>query len=63
MHLIEGSSVPALSVKLFRTMQNMPTGDITWFGKPMSEIDFMHAMTAENRLIYEFDVLRAYGMI
>lgn len=59
--LIEGPDVPALSVNLFRTMQNMPTGDIAWFGKPMPEADFIAAMAADHRLIYEFEVTRAYG--
>lgn len=60
--LIEGSEVPALSVKLFRTMQNRPTGSLMWFGKELTEEEFLQAMTQEPRLIYEFEIKRAYGV-
>lgn len=60
--LIEGPEVPALSVQLFRVMQKRPTGAIAWFGKDMAEEEFLQAMRQEPRLIYEFDVKRAYGL-
>ena len=61
--LLEGTDVPELSVKMFRQMQNRPTGDINWFGKEMSEADFMQTMRDDKRLIYEFEISRAYGMV
>lgn len=61
--LIEGAQVPELSLHLFRVMQNRPEGNIAWFGQDMTPEAFMAAMAADNRLIYEFDVQRAYGMV
>lgn len=61
--LIEGPDVPALSVQLFRVMQNRPTGNLSWFGGEMTPDDFKRAMVEEKRLIYEFDIRRAYGMV
>jgi uncharacterized pyridoxamine 5'-phosphate oxidase family protein len=61
--LIEGPDVPELSERLFRIMQNRPTGDLSWFGGEMTPDDFRRAMLEEQRLIYEFDVHRAYGMV
>ena len=61
--LLEGPDVPALSERLFRIMQNRPTGPLSWFGGEMSPEDFRRAMTEEKRLIYEFEVHRAYGLV
>jgi Pyridoxamine 5'-phosphate oxidase len=61
--ILEGDSVPDLSVRLFRAMQHRSDGDIAWFGKEMSVDDFKQAMAAEKRLIYEMDIQRAYGMV
>ncbi len=61
--LLEGPDVPELTVRLFRQMQNRPTGPINWFGKEMSEAEFVSAMAAEKRLIYEFNITRGYGMV
>lgn len=60
--LLEGPDIPAQSVKLFRAMQKRPTGNIMWFGKELTEDDFLQAMASESRLIYEFEVKRAYGV-
>ena len=61
--LLEGPDVPLLSERLFRIMQNRPTGPLSWFGGEMSPEDFRRAMTEEKRLIYEFEVHRAYGLV
>jgi Pyridoxamine 5'-phosphate oxidase len=61
--LLEGSDVPELSVRLFRQMQNRPEGNLSWFGKEMNPEDFMRTMAEEKRLIYEFEIKRAYGMV
>jgi len=60
--LLEGPDVPAQSVKMFRAMQKRPTGNLMWFGKDLSEEQFLQTMRDESRLIYEFDVKRAYGV-
>jgi hypothetical protein len=62
-HILEGEDVPLLQVKLFRQMQNRPSGPLNWFGKELSEEDFLLLMRQEKRLIYEFEILRAYGMV
>jgi Pyridoxamine 5'-phosphate oxidase len=60
--LLEGPDVPGLSVRLLRDMQGRPSGPITWFGAELEEDAFRQAMVDQGRLIYQFEVLRAYGM-
>jgi len=65
--ILEGPDVPDLSVHLFQVMQRdmpgrPPEGHIAWYGKPLSIDDFKQAMRDERRIIYEFDVLRSYGL-
>jgi PPOX class probable F420-dependent enzyme len=64
--LIEDPDVPDKSVRLFQTMQShmeVPPGMLMWNGKPTSIDDFKRIMVEEQRLIYEFEVLRSYGMV
>lgn len=61
--ILEGDGVPELSVRLFRAMQHRSDGDLAWFGKEMRVEAFKQAMAAEQRLIYEMDITRAYGML
>jgi len=60
--LLDGPDAVDLSVRLFRTMQDRPSGDLTWFGKDYDEQRFRKLMVDEGRLVYEFDVERTYGM-
>jgi hypothetical protein len=65
--ILEGPDVPEQSVRLFQVMQRdmpggPPEGQIAWYGKPLSIDDFKQAMRAERRIIYEFDVVRSYGL-
>jgi hypothetical protein len=60
--VIEGPEVPALSVRLFRTMQENPEGPLTWFGRELTEEEFLATMVAEQRVIYDFEVQRSYGL-
>jgi PPOX class probable F420-dependent enzyme len=52
------------SVRLFSVMQNAaPDADtLMWNGKPLTLDAFREAMRTEQRLIYEFDPQRIYGM-
>jgi hypothetical protein len=59
--ILEGPDAPAQSVRLFRVMQDRPAGPLSWFGGELEEAAFRQAMVDEGRLIYEFDVHRAYG--
>jgi hypothetical protein len=44
-------------------MQGLKPGEpIAWYGSPKTEEEFLRIMVEEQRLIYEFDVLRSYGM-
>ena len=61
--LLEGTDAPEQSVRLFRQMQRRPTGDLAWNGEELSEPDFLAAMVREGRLIYQFDVHKAYGLV
>jgi hypothetical protein len=60
--ILDGPDAAALNVRLFRLMQARPTGPLSWFGGEYEEADFLARMEAEGRLIYEFDVRRAYGL-
>jgi hypothetical protein len=37
-------------------------GPLSWFGGEYDEEGFLQHMTDENRLVYEFDINRAYGI-
>lgn len=38
-----------------------PTGALSWFGKALTDEEFLQQMTDEGRLVYEFEVERTYG--
>jgi len=61
--LLEGDDAAALSVKLFRVMQNKPSGGLNWFGKVLDEDGFLRQMKDEQRLVYQFEPLRVYGAV
>jgi hypothetical protein len=60
--ILEGPAVPEQSVQLFRFMQDRPSGPLSWFGGDVDEDAFRHTMIDEGRIIYEFVVVRSYGM-
>jgi hypothetical protein len=60
--ILDGPDAPALNARLFRVMQNRPTGPIQWYGADKSEPEFLAQMVSEGRLIYQFDPVRAYGL-
>ena len=60
--ILEGPDAPERSVRLFRAMQGKPTGPLSWYGKELDDDDFRRTMVDEGRLIYRFDVQRAYGL-
>jgi hypothetical protein len=61
--ILDGPDADEQNLQLFRVMQGRPTGQLTWFGDQLDESAFLVAMRDEQRLIYEFDVQRAYGMV
>jgi hypothetical protein len=60
--ILDGPDAPELSLKLFRTMQDKPTGPLSWFNGQLEEEAFLQTMRDEQRLVYEFDVSRSYGL-
>ena len=66
--ILDGPDVPAQSVRLFHEMQRglqpHPAGEnLMWYGKELTPTEFEAAMRAEGRVIYDFDVQRAYGLL
>ena len=60
--ILDGPEAASQNLRLFREMQAKPSGPLSWFGGELTEDDFLRAMTEERRLIYEFEVQRAYGL-
>lgn len=60
--ILEGPDAPRQSLLLFRQMQGKPSGPLSWFGGELTEEEFLQRMVDERRLIYQFEVHRAYGM-
>jgi hypothetical protein len=49
------------NLRLFRVMQNRPSGPLSWFSGELDEAAFLQTMQQEGRLIYEFTIHRCYG--
>lgn len=60
--ILDGPDAAQQNLRLFRTMQDKPTGPLTWYGDELDDEGFVQRMVDERRLIYEFDVHRAYGL-
>jgi hypothetical protein len=60
--VLEGADAPDQNLRLFRQMQQRPSGPLTWFSEELGEDQFRQKMAEEQRLIYEFDVHRSYGL-
>jgi hypothetical protein len=60
--ILDGPDAPDLNVRLFRIMQNRPTGPLSWFGGELDEDAFRARMADEGRLVYQFEVERTYGL-
>ena len=63
----EGPEVPELSLRYFNDMQRGLTpapkpGNVIWFGAERTPAEFLKLMVEEGRILYEFEVQRAYGM-
>lgn len=60
--ILDGPEAAVQNLRLFRVMQNRPTGSLSWFAGELDEAEFLQTMTDEQRLIYEFEVQRSYGL-
>jgi PPOX class probable F420-dependent enzyme len=66
--ILEGPDVPQLSLRLFQVMQaQLPrapaSGHVMWAGQERSIDEFFRIMVAEQRLIYQFEIKRVYGLV
>jgi PPOX class probable F420-dependent enzyme len=63
--ILDEPDAPQLNLQLFQVMQQgMPVepGKINWYGQPLGHVEFLQKMVEEQRLIYEFNIVRTYGM-
>ena len=60
--ILDGPDAPELNLRLFREMQKRPSGPLMWYGEELEEDAFLQRMVDEGRLIYEFDVVKSYGL-
>lgn len=60
--IIEGGDAVPRSVELFRAMQGRPAGPLLWYGEELDEETFRRRMIDQKRLIYQFEVTKAYGV-
>jgi Pyridoxamine 5'-phosphate oxidase len=60
--ILDGPDAAQQNLRLFRVMQGRPTGPLSWFGGELDEDAFLQTMVDERRLVYEFEVHRAYGL-
>lgn len=61
--ILDGHDAAENNLRLFRVMQDKPTGPLHWFGGQLEEDGFLRAMVDEQRLIFEFEIHRVYGLI
>jgi Pyridoxamine 5'-phosphate oxidase len=60
--ILDGPDAPQQNLRLFREMFNNPSGPISFFGRDFSDEEFIQAMIEQERLVYEFEVHRSYGI-
>jgi len=65
--ILEGPDAAEQSLRLFQTMQQgmepAPSpGSVLWEGTERSADEFLRIMEEQRRLIYQFEVVRSYGM-
>src|SRR5918998_503096 len=52
--ILDGPEAPQQSVRLFRLLEDRPSGPLSWMTGELEEDSFVQAMVDEQRLIYEF---------
>jgi len=60
--ILDGPEAPQQSLRLFRVLEDRPSGPLSWMTGELEEEPFLQAMVDEQRLIYEFEVHRTYGL-
>lgn len=61
--ILDGDDAADLNIRLFRQMQSRPSGPLSWFGGELDEDAFRARMVEEGRLVYQFEVEKAYGLV
>jgi hypothetical protein len=63
--ILDGPEVPEQSLRLLRAMQGIedPEAPIGWFGGRLPPDEVRRRLIEEGRIIFEFDVQRAYGTV
>jgi uncharacterized pyridoxamine 5'-phosphate oxidase family protein len=62
-NILDDDNAPELNLRLMRVMQNRPEGPLNWFGQELNTEAFLQTMIEQQRLVYEFQISRAYGMV
>lgn len=62
--LLDGADAPELNLELFRRLQKQddPHGTIQWQGQPRTPEELVQILRDEQRLIYEFEPIRTFGL-
>jgi uncharacterized pyridoxamine 5'-phosphate oxidase family protein len=60
--ILDGPDAAEHNLRLFRIMQNQPSGPLSWFGGELEEDAFLQTMRDEQRLIFEFEITKTYGL-
>lgn len=62
--ILDGADAPEQNLRLFQHLQEGTSkpGYVQWFGQEKTVDEFLKAMREEQRLIYEFDVKKTYGL-
>lgn len=61
--ILTGPEAIDLTVAFFRAIQHRPDGPLSWFGGEFAESEFRARMEQEGRILYEFEVTKAYGLV
>ena len=66
-NILDGPDAPELNLRLFQVIQRdmapaSSPGKLIWMGQEKTSEEFLQTMVQEQRLIYEFNIVRAYGM-
>jgi PPOX class probable F420-dependent enzyme len=65
--VLDGPDAPELNLRFMQQLQQSMTpqpgpGHVIWFGQERTIEEFLKIMVEEQRLIYQFEPIRTYGM-
>jgi PPOX class probable F420-dependent enzyme len=62
--ILDGPDAAEQNLRLFQVMQGRSGSDpLAWYGAELTPEQFLRAMEEEGRLIYQLEVVRAYGWL